>query len=588
MDKRLRDLMNAEVSATQLRGRDGRVAKKRALESLFDDPMAENKRSNVRSFPIEAIAIRKLQRPGDRMQMVEVDDEGVETVKSMKMIDDPVPDNQFIPPNQKILAAYDKYGPDAVDKVIKQLQNYIRTNKNFRLGPISINDIQDGNIEKIFMTRFPAGIYSGMGVQDGDTLIDIIAHRATEKELLRATIIQDEADKVIALKKKGLKKRISNEVSQTSGLSVQQKDDLINMKYAQAVEDIENETKLQVAEELAKVKPDAFLEIAAEETIEEINERYQAISRTKDSGAGVATEVFIAGRGTQNLPQTPLENQVKALLASQEIAAEQQILFYMEEYNISRNEVFQLPEFKEYMEKLNNMTGTELEAMGVKYKFSATGALEAELIRIEAEEEAAADYGYKEFTFGRFLDPMDMEAVDETLGSLPGAFEDRGVVGDPTLEAIIDTQKSLVKAYKDFRKIYKNSGINTIKIDDDFIDSEVIVSTDRKKNLSFAKGTELRKNLEIIAQEIIDEQSLMAFSVMLFSSGDNKFINIALSMLSRPPGSSSDIIDFNIIDKGQEAQIREIISRLESHFGRMGNVAQEKKLIRDFINRNNL
>ena len=584
MDKRLRDLMNAEVSATQLRGRDGRVAKKRALESLFDDPMAENKRSNVRSFPIEAIAIRKLQRPGDRMQIVEVDDEGVETVKSMKMIDDPVPDNQFKPPHQKILDAYDRYGPDAVDKVIRQLQNYIRTNKNFRLGPITINDIQDGNIEKIFMTRFPSSIYHGMGVQDGDTLIDIIAHRATEKELLRATIIQDEADKVIALKKQGLKKRISNEVSQTAGLSVQQKDDLINMKYAQAVEDIENETKLQVAEELAKVKPDAFLEIAAEETIEEINERYQAIARTKDSGQGI--EVYKDGRPTGN--RTPIEVAVQEVLGLQQIAVEEKIAFYMEENNISRNEVFQLPEFKEYMEKLNNRTGAELEAMGVKYSFTATGALEAELIRIEAEEEASADYGYKEFTFGRFLDPMDMEAVDETLGSLPGAFEDRNVQGDPTLEAIVASQKSLVKAYRDLRRQYKNSGINTIKIEDDFIDSEVIVSTDRTKNLSFAKGSPLRKNLIIIANELQDEQSLMAFAAMLFSSGDNKFINIALGMLSRPPSSSDDIIDFNIIDGGQVAQIRELIAGLETHYGRMGNVAQEKKLLRDFINRNNL
>ena len=107
------------------------------------------------------------------------------------------------------------------------------------------------------------------------------------------------------------------------------------------------------------------------------------------------------------------------------------------------------------------------------------------------------------------------------------------------------------------------------------------------KNLSFAKGTELRKNLEIIAQEIVDEQSLMAFSVMLFSSGDNKFINIALSMLSRPPSSSDDIIDFNVIDRGQAAQIRELIAGLETHFERLGgSVAQEKKFLRDFINKN--
>lgn len=584
MDKRMRDLMNSEVAATQLRGRDGRVAKKRALESLFDDPMAENKRSNVTSFPLASLAIRKLQRPGDRLQMVEVDSEGIETVKSMKMIDDPTPDNQFKSPNQKILDAYDKYGPDAADKVIKQLQNYIRTNKNFRLGPITINDIQDGNIEKIFMTRFPAGIYSGMGVQDGDTLIDIIAHRATEKELLRATIIQDEADKLLALKKKGLKKRISNEVSQIAGLPIEIKEEQINLKYAEAVEALENENKLQVMEELAKVKPDAFLEIAAEETIEEIAERYAAIARSKDSGNPV--EVYNDGRPTGN--RTPIEVQVRNLLESQQQAVEQQVAFYMEEYNISRNEVFKLPEFKEYMDKLNNMTGAELGAMGVQYKFSATGALEAELIRIEAEEEVTADYGFKEFTFGRFLDPLDSEAVDEQLGSLPGAFEDRGVRGDPTLEAIVGNEKSLVKAYRDFRRLYKRSGINTIKIDDDFIDSEVVVSTDRTKNLSFAKGTEIRKNLEIIAQEIINEQSLVAFSVMLFSSGDNKFVNIALSMLSRPPASANDIIDFNVIDKGQETQIREIIARLESHFSTVGNLAEEKRFIRQFINKNNL
>jgi len=590
MDRRLKDLMTSEIEATNVRGINNADVQKKALKSLFDDPMGERKYADSMVDRKKAAAIKNLQRPGDRIQMVGVDEEGKEKVFTMKMIDDPEPDNQFNNYQDKVEDAIGKYGADAGGRVLKYLQNYIRTNKNFQLGPITITDIQDGNMEKIFMTRFPANIFHGTGIQDNATIIDAVIYKADELRITSYTLIHDSSMEQYEKAAKKIPDIVKSEGANLTNLSLEERDNWISNEVLKRTELLEQQRQIEFKAEVAKIDDSRFLEIAAEETITSIEERYKAIQKTSKSGTQKAVEVFTSGTGTtQKLPRTSHQAQADAYNASNKLAIAQKINELKEKTGLPVSKIRQLEEFKDFERRLYSEMESELRAQGIDFSFTSTGQLEARLIQAEAQVPLDGDYDYREVVFSYFEDPDSgvnyLEDIPSDVAggkTIAGSYADRGVTPDSTFEQFIQTvDASLITSFNKVRRLYINAGMNKVKIQGDIMDTEnALIDTKRKKRLDFSKGSEFRRELENLSFEAEDPQSITALGVMFFATGDSKFTNIILSLLSRQ-ATGEEILNLKVISPTTRGQVLEIVNSLERKYS--GDLTEQRKKIRDFL-----